>query len=533
MTEPESTLLSTVSGVASSRELPAADTFPPLLLQQSVRRVRAAAMLTLGVMAVAWLLHGAIEGFLWEEFQQLGEWAPPTFTILVSALMYVVARSRRIPARTILHLALAYQVAVSFGVVFTQYWGAFAGFSADQIRGDTVGLSAVAVWMLVFTVLVPVRPRHAVIALLVSAAATPITYAIAARAGDAPVLPPSHFFWSLVFPYLVVAGVAYIMARIIYRLGQDVWRARELGSYRLERRLGQGGMGEVWRANHRMLARPAAVKLVSPAAVGDTPEALAEMLARFEREAQVTAELQSGHTVDVYDYGVTEDGRLYYVMELLDGIDLEHLVRRFGPLPSERVIHTLLQACDSLAEAHRRGLVHRDIKPGNIFLCKYAFKVDVVKVLDFGLAKHTRLRAADDVRLSQAEVIRGTPAYMAPELAMGEEAVDGRVDLYALGCVAYWLLTGSLVFDASSPAAMIVAHVRDEPVPPSRRSELPIPAELDELVLACLAKDRAARLQSAEHLASALAAVPLESPWTPARAAEWWRTHGLESSGPP
>ncbi|HSG82676.1 MAG TPA: hypothetical protein VLC48_10520, partial [Gemmatimonadota bacterium] len=302
-----------------------------------MRRVRAAAALTLGVLGVAWLLQGVVEGFLWEEFQQPGEWAPPILTILISALMYIVARSQRIPARTILHLALVYQVVVSFGLVFTQYWGAFTGFSADQIRGDTVGFSAVAVWMLAFTVLVPVRPRHAVIALLVSAAATPITYAIAAGAGDAPALPFLHFFWALVFPYLVVAGVAYVIARIIYRLGQDVWRARELGSYRLEKRLGQGGMGEVWRARHRMLARPAAVKLISPSSLGATPERLAETLARFEREAQVTAELQSGHTVKVYDYGVADDGRLYYVMELLDGFDLEGMVRRFGPLSAERV----------------------------------------------------------------------------------------------------------------------------------------------------------------------------------------------------
>lgn len=528
MTEPEPTLLSSVA--SSPREAAGADTFPPLLLQQSVRRVRAAALLTLGVMAVAWFLQGAVEGFLWEEFQQLGEWGPPVLTILASALMYVVGRSQRIPARTILRIALVYEVAVSFGLVFTQYWGAFAGFSADQVRSDTVGFSSVAVWMLVFTVLVPVRPRHAVIALLLSAAATPATYAIVASAGAAPALPPGHFFWSLIFPYLVVAGIAYVMARIIYRMGQEVWRAQELGSYRLERRLGQGGMGEVWRATHRMLARPAAVKLINPAALGDTPETLAESVARFEREAQAMAELQSGHTVDVYDYGVSEDGRLYYVMELLDGLDLERLVRRFGPLPPERVIYILLQACDSLAEAHQRGLVHRDIKPGNIFLCHYAFKFDVVKVLDFGLAKRTRLDSQDEVGLSRTEVIQGTPAYMAPELALREGPVDGRADLYALGCVAYWLLTGNLVFDSPSPMSTIVAHIRQEPVPPSRRSELPIPAELDELVLTCLSKDRAARMQSATDLAVALAGIPVANSWTAPRAAEWWRTHGLGGS---
>ncbi len=241
----------------------------------------------------------------------------------------------------------------------------------------------------------------------------------------------------------------------------------------------------------------------------------------------MTAELQSDHTVDLYDYGVTEDGRLYYAMELLDGIDLERLVKDFGPQPAERVIHILLQACDSLAEAHRRGLVHRDIKPGNIFLCRYAFKHDVVKVLDFGLAKRTRLDGEEDVRLSRAETVRGTPAYLSPELVLGTETVDGRADIYALGCVAYWLLTGNLVFEAPSPTAMILAHVRQAPVPPSQRSELAIPQELEALLMQCLAKEREARVPSAESLAQRLTQIRVDSPWTPSRAAEWWELHGL------
>ncbi len=532
MSEPESTILSTTSGTAASREPPPTETFPPLLLQQSVRRVRVLALIVLGIMTVAWVVQGSIRGYLLADLRSLPQGAPPAFTMLVSLLMLVVARSRTIPARTILNLALVYEVAVGFGIVFSQYWGAFESFTVEQIHNDTVGFSGVAFWMLAFTVFVPVRPRNAVIGLLGCAAATPITYVIVARAGDAPVLAADHFFWVLVFPYLVVAAVAYIMVRIIYRLGQDVSRARELGSYRLERRLGQGGMGEVWSAKHQMLARPAAVKLVSPSALGDTPETLAEALARFEREAQVTAELQSDHTVDLYDYGVTEDGRLYYAMELLEGIDLERLVKDFGPQPAERVIHILLQACESLAEAHRRGLVHRDIKPGNIFLCRYAFKHDVVKVLDFGLAKRTRLDGEEDDRLSRAETVRGTPAYLAPELALATETVDGRADIYALGCVAYWLLTGKLVFEAPSPTAMIVAHVRQEPVLPSQRSELAIPRELEALLMECLAKEREARVSSAESLAERLAAIQVDVPWTSERAAEWWGLHGLGTAAP-
>ncbi len=525
MTEPPSRLLSTSTRVTGAEQLPRTETFPPLLLQQSVRRVRLLALITLGLVLIIWVVKGTIDGTFFYDLGRFSQWAPPTLILLVSLLMYLAAHASRLPARTILNLALVYEVAVSFGIAFGQYWGAFGRLAADQISGDVVSLSAVAIWMLCFAVFVPVRPRDAVIALLGSAAATPVTYAVISRLGDAPTLGPGQFFWVFVFPYLIVAGTAYVMVRIIYGLGQEVRRARELGSYSLEERLGQGGMGEVWRAKHRMLARPAAVKLVNPVALGETPEKLAEAMARFEREAQITAELQSSHTVSLYDYGVSDDGQLYYVMELLDGIDLEQLVQRFGPLPPERVIHVLLQACESLAEAHRRGLVHRDVKPGNIFLCRYAFKHDEAKVLDFGLAKRIQLDREEDARLSRAEAIRGTPAYMAPELALGDELIDGRSDIYALGCVAYWLLTGSRVFDAPSPTAMIVAHVREEPVPPSRRCETSIPAELDQLVLACLAKEREVRIQTVDALGKRLAAVPLETPWTPQRAEEWWALH--------
>lgn len=525
MTEPTSRLLSTSPRLKDAAEVSRAETFPPLLLQQSVRRIRLLALIMLGLVLIIWVFKGTIDGSFFYDLGHFPQWGPPTLVLLASLVMFLAARGSRIAARTLLKLALVYEVTVSFGLGFAQYWGAFVGLRADQISGDVVSLSTVAIWMLCFAVFVPVRPRDSVIALLGSAAATPLTYAVIVRVGDAPSLAPLKFFLVFVFPYVVVAGTAYLMVRIIYGLGQEVRRARELGSYSLEERLGQGGMGEVWRAKHRMLARPAAVKLVNPVALGETSERLAETLARFEREAQITAELQSSHTVSLYDYGASEDGRLYYVMELLDGIDLEQLVQRFGPLPAERVTHVLLQVCDSLAEAHQRGLVHRDLKPGNIFLCRYALNYDVVKVLDFGLAKRIQLSGDDGAPLSRAEAIVGTPAYMAPEIALGEDVVDGRSDIYALGCVAYWLLTGCRVFDAASPTAMAVAHVREEPVPPSRRRELPTPSTLDELVMVCLAKDRDARVQTADALAEQLAAIPVAESWTQQRAAEWWALH--------
>jgi serine/threonine-protein kinase len=275
-------------------------------------------------------------------------------------------------------------------------------------------------------------------------------------------------------------------------------------------------MGEVWRASHRTLARPAAIKLIRPEALGDDP---AVATARFEREAQAIASLQSPNTVALYDFGATPDGTLYYVMELLDGVDLERLVRDHGPLPPERVIHILRQVCASLAEAHARDIIHRDIKPANIYLCRRALEHDVVKVLDFGLVKRLAPEAAADVQLTHPEIVAGTPAYLAPEIVTGG-VVDGRADLYALGCVAFWLLTGRLVFQGATAAALIIAHARE--APPRPGSLVEVPEALDRIVLDCLAKDPAGRPANAEALSEQLAAVPLARPWTPAAAAGWW-----------
>jgi serine/threonine-protein kinase len=271
-----------------------------------------------------------------------------------------------------------------------------------------------------------------------------------------------------------------------------------------------------------MLARPAAIKLIRPESVGGEPSIAA---ARFEREAQAIASLESPNTVALYDFGSTQEGTLFYVMELLDGVDLEELVRQHGPLPAERVTHILRQACASLAEAHARAIIHRDVKPANIYLCRRALEHDVVKILDFGLVR----RLASDTAgagavLTHPELITGTPAYLAPEITMGG-VVDGRADLYALGCVAFWLLTGRLVFEAATVTAMLVGHAREAPPRPSSLAAFSVPEALDQLVLDCLAKDPATRPQSADVLAKRLAAVHFAQPWTPAAAAQWWATN--------
>jgi serine/threonine-protein kinase len=306
--------------------------------------------------------------------------------------------------------------------------------------------------------------------------------------------------------------------------------ARELGSYRLEERLGEGGMGEVWRARHRMLARPAAIKLIRPSL--GSPERTTELQRRFEHEAQVISQLRSPHTVELFDFGVAERGTFYYVMELLEGLDLETLVRRFGPVPPERAIHLLIQACDSLAEAHASGLVHRDVKPANMLTCHFGLKWDFVKVLDFGLVK-TAWSMGDEQHLTSEGTITGTPAYMAPEAVLGANAIDARVDLYGLGCVAYWLLTGERLFVGRTPVEVLLHHARTPPVPPSERSGRDIPPELEALVLACLAKDPEDRPTSAEWLAARLAECPTVGAWTPARAREWWEQNFTAAASAP
>jgi serine/threonine-protein kinase len=295
-----------------------------------------------------------------------------------------------------------------------------------------------------------------------------------------------------------------------------------MGSYRLVELLGKGGMGEVWRAEHERLARPAAIKLIQASALAN-PGTAENLQLRFEREAHATALLQSEHTIELYDFGIADDGTFYYVMELLDGLDLDLLVRRFGPMPPARVVHCLLQICDSLAEAHARGLVHRDIKPSNIYLCRRGLHHDVAKVLDFGLVKAQSDFVDESGDLTVEGTVRGTPAFMVPEILKGNVEIDGRADLYALGCVAWWLLSGRLVFETDNPMIMVANHLNAEPPRLSQRAAQAIPSELEALIHECLDKDPQQRPESATDLARRLAAIDLGEPWDPEAARRWWR----------
>jgi eukaryotic-like serine/threonine-protein kinase len=455
-------------------------------------------------------------------------WAPPVISVTVALLVATLIRSARLPLSAKVNIGLAFEVAASYGIAAAE----FLDPSSLVVKGSWTGLSWVAVWTALFTVVVPTRPRRALVAAVGSVSAVPVVVGYAMAAGNASfTLEPWEFLFGLVFPYLFVVMMAYVGARVVYTLSSQVSRARELGSYRLVERLGQGGMGEVWRAKHRLLARAAAVKLIRSSL---TPEgrigAIEDARRRFEREAQVIARLRSPHTVTLFDFGVSTDGAFYYVMELLDGLDAETLVRRTGPVPPERAIHLLRQVCHSLSEAASCGLIHGDIKPANIFLCRYGEDHDFVKVLDFGIARATAEAAETWAAVTWEMSVRGTPAFMAPEQALGSADVDARADIYAIGCVAYWLLTGHQVFTADTPMALLFHHVHTPATPPSARTEAPIPSALDDLVLSCLAKDPAARPQTARELSRRLASLEGADDWTDDRARDWWARYESAAS---
>jgi serine/threonine-protein kinase len=381
------------------------------------------------------------------------------------------------------------------------------------------GVTWNALWISVFAAAVPASFGKMALASVTAALMGPLGFAVATVINQNPV-PPTEQLALILLPNFVAAGWAIPASRHLHSLGAQVSKERAMGSYQLVEPIGRGGMGEVWKAKHRMLARTAAIKLIRP-------EVLAAddlLVRRFEREARAIAGLRSPHTVALYDFGSTDDGRFYYVMELLQGFDLEALVDRFGPLPPPRVAYLLKQVCKSLSEAHQRGLVHRDIKPRNLFSCHLGTDYDFVKVLDFGLVK-SMVPIGDTLTQLTAGVVTGTPAYMAPEAATGTGEVDGRADLYAVGCVAHWLLTGHTLFSRDSPMAMLLAHVQEMPDPPSRRSRQPVPASLDRIVMSCLEKDPARRPQTAAELYAHLSECDCGEPWTPEGAAEWWRRH--------
>jgi eukaryotic-like serine/threonine-protein kinase len=449
---------------------------------------------------------------------------------LTMAVLWLVTGRARLSLK-----AMGALDAVSFALA-----GVFLSWMTLTDEGQILQvLLALLVTVMVRAILMPSRPgRTALISALVFAPTVVVCIArhhpTAFLPGFSPGYQKLHMTLNTILWAVLGTVVATIVSRVLYGLRRQVAEASELGQYLLEERIGGGGMGEVWRARHRLLIRPAAIKVIRQTAVRGMAADPELLVRRFEREARATAALTSPHTVQLYDFGVAEDGRLYYVMELLDGLDLDTLVRREGPLPAERVVHLLRQVCAALQDAHANGLVHRDIKPANVVVSRAGTTFDFVKVLDFGLVKLDSSVDADRdlLKLSTDDGWSGTPGYMAPEVVMGATETDHRVDIYALGCVAYWLLTGKLVFEGENAMQVMMQHATSEPRRPSARIGRAMPAGLEELVMECLEKDPARRPASAQVLGERLAAVPLPSAWTAERAEQWWAAHRPGSRDP-
>ncbi|MDB4324758.1 serine/threonine protein kinase [bacterium] len=340
----------------------------------------------------------------------------------------------------------------------------------------------------------------------------------------APLAMLRRMVWGMLALLAVSSGLIVIgsllVSRFSHKMDAAIEQARQLGQYTLEEKIGEGGMGEVYRARHAMLRRPTVVKLLRPERTAEKD------IVRFEREVQLTSQLTHPNTIAIYDYGRTPEGVFYYAMEHLPGVDLDQLVRQSGPLPPGRVIYILKQVCGSLSEAHAAGMIHRDIKPANILLCERGGRFDVAKVLDFGIVKHVGQPDSDDepdpVDLTADGKMTGTPKYLSPEGIRTPQDVDQRTDLYALGAVGYLLLTGTAVFDGSNVPEVFAQHLRDAPMPPSERLGRPVPADLERVILHCLEKKPEDRPCSAEGLREELLSCADAASWTGEDARRWW-----------
>jgi serine/threonine-protein kinase len=497
---------------------------PAEILEQTCKRVGIASLAFAGVWAwvllmntVVWRVAGPGGASVFGHAGGLANLIPVAGIGLSLAMVQVAGALHHRPT-LLIDIGLGYEAANAFLIAL------FNWLVIPPEWYPAAGVSFICIVVLFYPTIAPAGPWRTLAAAFLAASMDPLVFEISRARGNVYDLSAFDLLWTF-GPNYVCALLAVVPATVIRGLGKRVSQERELGAYQLGERIGQGGMGDVYRATHRLLARPAAIKLIRSEALGsEGPDRAEIVIERFRREARAAANLRSPHTIELYDFGTTEDGTFYYVMELLDGLDLNRLVSRFGPLGAGRTVALLKQVCLSLGEAHERGLVHRDIKPSNLVACRMGLDVDFMKVLDFGLVKASSDGATVPTELTSPNVTTGTPTYMAPEIAVGDRSVDHRADLYALGCVAFWMLTGRNVFEGATPIAIITQHVRDAPPAPSTLSETAISPELDRIVLDCLAKEPADRPASALELLDRLENCPVPE-WSPEQALEWWELH--------
>lgn len=493
-----------------------------------VMAVETAALLRERLRVAATLLASTTAFFIFRNWLGLSESNNDTiFTTFYEALAIVILTSATVLLWSRVHLSLvelrAVEVAV-FGILSALFIVLHFGFlqrivepvDPYEVKYRVVLISLMwFAFILIYSTFIPNTTLRGLIVMALMALAP-----VAIIALQAAILPPlgEVVFWGDLVIVAVSMAIAYTLGAYgMYKLSalrREAFKARLLGQYRLTELIGSGGMGEVYLAEHQLLKRPCAIKLIRPGQSTD-----AKALARFEREVRLMAKLSHWNSVEVFDYGRAEDGTFYYAMEFLPGLSLQEVVERQGPLQPERAVHLLRQVCNALVEAHAIGLVHRDIKPSNIIASKRGGVFDVAKLLDFGLARS--LEETGDIKLTQEGAIAGSPFYLAPERFLENVEADVRGDVYSLGSVAYFLLTGQPPFRGDKPLKVMMAHAREEVVPPSQRNAA-IPNDLEAVVLRCLAKKPEERYQCATELERALAECRCADHWTQDMAAHWW-----------
>lgn len=453
------------------------------------------------------------------------------FIFCFSLLTFVFLRWTNPSQIQLTSVAVCYQMLLAFSLASNEFLQISEGLKVG------VGISKASIVAIIFPLFTSGSIQQKMVLAGLSALMIPLAYWFQLRMG----LP--SLSEEVIYPYFVtnilVCSTSLAPAALTEKLKIFLQKAKALGAYEFEKDglIGVGGMGEVWKARHSMLMRPAAIKIFKrDVSYLKNPVERKNAARRFKREAQAIASLQSPHTIEIFDVGTCQNNfSYYYAMELLDGIDLKQLIEKFGPISSGRTIYFLKQACHSLRNAHENQLIHRDIKPANIFVCKYGSDFDFIKVLDFGLVKLLDSDNKEKSLTTQKDLSSGTPAFIAPEMALGHETAP-TTDIYSLGCVAYWLLTGQLVFDGENALQVAVKHAKEEAERPSQRSELPINEELEQLIMQCLEKDPQNRPQSVDQLMSHLerieASLLQDEKWNSAKARRWWELHHPKQDKP-
>jgi serine/threonine-protein kinase len=481
---------------------------------------RAIAIVFVVMFATSLLTHVLTKGDYAEGKSTITHQALHFVLFLVALAAWLRCRGAQMTKRTLETLDIGVTVSVSWLICSLALTGREANFGVVLAFSIVIGVAYVIVGR---SIVVPSSQLRTLWISIVAALPT-IAFFVLRQARIVFASPAiERVFIAFAVGWLVFAIiVAAANSRQLFGLRATLREIGKLGQYTLDTKIGEGGMGAVYRATHAMLRRPAAVKLLAPERSSPSD------IARFEREVQLTTQLSHPNTISIFDYGRTPEGIFYYAMEYLDGVDLDRLVTSSGPLDPARAIHLLAQICGSLAEAHALGLVHRDIKPANIVLTQRVDAPDVIKVLDFGLVRTLDREQA----VSTGAAVIGTPLYLAPESITKPDAVDARADLYAVGGVAYFLVTGTHVFEAATVVEMCSKHLTEEPQRPSERLGREVPADLEAVILKCLAKKREDRPASAAALRAAFLACEAAARYDEAAAAAWWKERGPELRNP-